>query len=323
MARKNPFATLMDGSAEAAPQPALDYTIKGASRSILSSIDEMALRADKFLEGETIVELDPELVDPSFIEDRLEDDPAEYEALLVAIKEGGQNSPILVRPHPKSSGRYMIVFGHRRWKVAKELRRPVRAVVKELTDQAHAVTQGQENSARANLSFIEKAVFASRLSGLHYDNDNATVLSALSVDRSTLSKMLSVTDMPQEILRAIGPAKGVGRDRWYELKLLLERPSNLERAIEYARGPSFASLSSDQRFVSLVAEVKSGTRTAKAVTQKRVRKWAAEDKAVSVDISTDGKHFKFDLKAKDAVKFGEFISENLTSLYAAFRDTAK
>jgi ParB family chromosome partitioning protein len=62
MARKNPFAGIMDNEGEKAKSPvALDYTIKGASRSIISSIDEMASHADKLLEGETIVDVDPEL----------------------------------------------------------------------------------------------------------------------------------------------------------------------------------------------------------------------------------------------------------------------
>lgn len=60
MARKNPFATIMDSDGKPAERPvALDYTIKGASRSIISSIDEMAAHADKLAEkAETIVEND-------------------------------------------------------------------------------------------------------------------------------------------------------------------------------------------------------------------------------------------------------------------------
>ena len=85
MARKNPFANLM----EEKPTDngvALDYTIKGASRSIMSSIDELAERADRLLEGETMVELDTDLVDASFVRDRLEEDPQEFADLLGAIR---------------------------------------------------------------------------------------------------------------------------------------------------------------------------------------------------------------------------------------------
>ena len=68
MARKNPFASLLDDGGKAREaQPAVDYAMKGASRSILSSIDEMAARADKLIEGETIIDLDPDSsISPSF-----------------------------------------------------------------------------------------------------------------------------------------------------------------------------------------------------------------------------------------------------------------
>ena len=65
-----------------------------------------------------------------------------------------------------------------------------------MKDHEHVIAQGQENSARANLSFIEKAIFAANLARLHYDEDNTVILTALSIDRTTLSKMLSVAALP-------------------------------------------------------------------------------------------------------------------------------
>lgn len=62
MARKNPFANVMSDTPTDSNRAVLDYTIRGASKSILNSIDEMAARADKLLEGETVIELDPDLV---------------------------------------------------------------------------------------------------------------------------------------------------------------------------------------------------------------------------------------------------------------------
>ena len=103
MARKNPFAAIMDSDGKPAESPvALDYTIKGASRSIISSIDEMAAHADKLLEGETIVEIDPDLVDESFAKDRVNIDKSDYETdyrqVLYSIRQSGQNTPALIRP---------------------------------------------------------------------------------------------------------------------------------------------------------------------------------------------------------------------------------
>ena len=319
MARKNPFASLMDDRQSSEGQVALDYTIKGASRSIISSIDELSQRADKLLQGETVVELDPATIDASFVRDRMEDDEQEFADLLNAIRERGQDSPILVRPHPSQSGRYMAVFGHRRIRVARELGRPVRAVVKDIKDRDHVVAQGQENTARANLSFIEKALFAGELARLSYDNDNTIVLAALSVEKATLSKMLAVASMPGDLLQIIGAAKGIGRDRWYELKMLLDKPANLTLAREFVDTDEFKGLSGDDRFNRLLAALKGGRKVTKAIAPRNSRQWMPADRAVKVDIKSDGRSYTLSLKAKDAVGFGEFISDNLAQLYADYQ----
>lgn len=318
MARKNPFANLMADKPANDGAVALDYTIKGASRSIINSIDELAERAEKLLEGETVVELDPAVIDDSFVRDRIEDDPKEFAELVDAIRERGQGSPVLVRPHPQQTGRYMVVFGHRRVRAARELGRKVRAVVKAMQDRDHVVAQGQENSARANLSFIEKAVFASKLNKLNYDSDSATTLAALSIDRATLSKMLSVAGLPSSLLDAIGGARNVGRDRWYELKQMLEKPSILEKALAFIDSAELTTMSSDERFNALVAHLK-GSRKSASKIKPAARNWFPTDKSVSVDIRSDGKNYVLALKARDAVGFGEFISANLDALYDDFR----
>ncbi len=325
MARKNPFANLLDDSKPRETEPALDYAMKGASRSILSSIGEMAARADKLVEGETIIDLDPESVDVSFVQDRIAADEEEFNELLEAIRERGQDSPILVRPHPSKAGRYMVVFGHRRLRAAALLGRKVRAVVKEMKDQEHVVAQGQENSARANLSFIEKAFFAANLARLHYDEDNAIILAALAADRTTLSKMLSVAGLPGEVLQAIGAAKGVGRDRWYELKILLEKPSSYEAALKAIREDGFSILSSDDRFNALMARLKTAKLSARTRSEPRKRNWVPEDGSLSAEMTAEGKRFTLALKAKgtDAKAFGEYLSENLAQLYEAFRQDKK
>ena len=69
---------------------------------MIRSIDELAKQADRYLEGEKVIEIDPKLIDGSFVSDRMEDDTEQYKELLEAIKERGQDSPVLVRPHPSS-----------------------------------------------------------------------------------------------------------------------------------------------------------------------------------------------------------------------------
>ncbi len=318
MARKNPFMNVMSEEAPDNSKAILEYTNKGASKSLIHSLDEMAAQADRFLEGETVVELDPAVIDGSFVRDRLEDDKADFDELLAAIRDRGQDTPILVRPHPSAAGRYMVVFGHRRLRAAKALERKVRTVVKDLNDSDHLVAQGQENSARANLSFIEKAMFAAEIIRRQFDGDNAIVLSALSIDRATLSKMLAVSTIPKRVLDAVGAAKGIGRDRWYELKSLLERPTTLEKVLDFIETGDFKAKDGDERFNALLSFGKAVGKQARPKAT-RTHKWSSDDKAVSADIRADGKTYTFALKAKDAAGFGDFIADNLADLYRAYR----
>ena len=201
----------------------------------------------------------------------------------------------------------------------------VRAVVKEMKDHEHIIAQGQENSARANLSFIEKAFFAANLARLHYDEDNAIILTALTIDRATLSKMLSVAGLPGEILQAVGAAKGVGRDRWYELKLLLEKPSSYEAALRVISEDCFSSLSSDDRFNALMVRLKTAKISTRAHSEPQKRSWAPEDGSLAAEMTAEGKRFTLALKARgtDAKAFGEYLSKNLAHLYEAFRQDTR
>ncbi|GGB06269.1 putative replication protein B [Brucella endophytica] len=327
MARKNIFGNLMQAETPDSAEdnvPESGFLKFGAAKSISSSIDELARQASKLTEGETIVEIDPDLIDGSFITDRMKADDEAYHELLAAIRERGQDTPVLVRPHPEKSGRYMIVFGHRRLRVARELGRPVRAVVKALADIDHIVAQGQENAARANLTFIERVLFAERLERLGYGRE--TIQSALSVDYQTLSKMLTIPKtIPAELIEAIGPAKGVGRDRWLELRKLIERPKNTETALAFATSPEFAEAEQDQRFELLFNHLNGASKkpVKKAIQPRPTRAWSAADNRVTGDIRNTGKSFNLALKARDAGRFGEYLAANLDRLYSEFRQTEK
>lgn len=313
MARKNLLAGLMDQD-DTTDTPA--YPMRGASKTMIRSIDELAKQAEKLMEGETIVDIDPDTIDGSFVTDRMEDDSEQFQDLLRAMQERGQDSPILVRPHPQTDGRYQIVFGHRRVRAARQLGRPVRAVIKALDDRTHVIAQGQENSARANLTFIERAAFAKRLEDLGYDRE--TIMSALSANAASVSKMMSVTDrIPAGIIERIGSAASIGRERWVELSLLIGRPSNLTTANDILDAEDTMSLDSSARFNALMAGLKT---TAKRVTKSVATgtTWASADSSISAQIKSDSSGFSLSLKAGNGAKFGRFLADNLDALYDRF-----
>lgn len=326
--------TAVNSAAPAAPIPA-PRSGRGAFGMMSRAADEMATKVEaaqeiekKLLAGETVIELDPEQMDSSFVLDRMEQDDVRLHELVEAIRERGQDSPILVRPHPTSENRFQIVFGHRRVRAAKLLGRPVRAVVKPLSDHEHVVAQGQENSARADLSFIERALFAAKLAESGFDNQ--TVMTALSVNKTVVSKMASVTkQIPVAIIEAVGAARGVGRDRWYDLSLKFRVGNNPEMAASYVQQNKFLESDSDGRFNSLfdyLPAEEDTTNTSSARQDKpqaNARSWMPADNSLSVTMKATGKAFTLALKDKDGTRFGDWISQNLEELYRAFRETEK
>ena len=320
MARKNLLANVTGPETSKADHDARsEYASRGASRSMMLSIEEMAENAKKMIDGEAIISLDPHLIDDSFVSDRLEDDPDEFDALKQGIEKDGQLQPVLVRPHPEASGRFMIVFGHRRTRAARELGIPVRAVVKKLEAIAHIVAQGQENSRRANLSFIEKSLFAAKLFSMGQSKE--TIKSALSVDDTLLSRMLSVVEgVPAPFIEAIGAAKSVGRDRWEELKKLLAHPRNGEIAREVIETEVFRSAASGDRFGMLLTELKRVRKvTRKVAAPSGAGAWTADDQRVAASYRKSGKAFSLSLTSQDAGAFGDFISSRLEALYRDFK----
>lgn len=353
MARRNvfenvmkPVATLPEAEANTAAlpssQPAMPSGAKfGAAKSISSSIDELARQANRVILGEHIVEIDPALIDTSFVADRMEDTSQEgqgsFNELLNAIRERGQDSPVLLRPTPEMPGRFQIVFGHRRVRVARELMRPVRAVVKSIKDIDLVLAQGQENAARSNLSFIERVLFAHRLAEMGYERE--VIRSALAVDYQSLSKMLTIPKaIPAEIIDAIGSAKSVGRDRWLELRKLLERPGRADVALALCKDNAFSALSSDDRFASLFALVvqePSGRKVTSGAASK-IKKaimpaalgWHSSDRAISAKISRSGSNLTLVLNLPKPVKsepgdFGDYVSKRLEDLYLSFQKERK
>jgi ParB family chromosome partitioning protein len=138
------------------------------------------------------------------------------EEFVASIRDHGQRTPILLRPHPDATGRYQIAFGHRRYRALKILGRPVKALVKPLTDDELVVAQGQENQSRLDLSYIERAMFATRLESRQFQRN--VICSALNIDKTEVSRMISVvTGLPDELIEAIGPAQKTGRRKWMDL----------------------------------------------------------------------------------------------------------
>ena len=238
MARKDLLKNLMTAEprkAEATPLPRSD---RGAIGAVTKSINELKNRA--------IIDVPADVIDNAGLSDRLDDDTDGIRALTESIREYGQQVPVLLRHSPNYEGRYDVVFGRRRVRALQALGLPVKAMLRTLSDRDLVVAQGQENTARKDLSFIEKANFARQMVSAGYERK--LICDTLSIDKTVISRMLSVTDaIPEDLIRAIGAAPAAGRDRWLALADRV-KDRTLSDLIQASRGAD-----SNARFAAVLA----------------------------------------------------------------------
>jgi ParB family chromosome partitioning protein len=201
-----------------------------------------------------VLEIDPALIDPSPIRDRMESDPADEQSLRGSILEMGQQIPVLLRPSEKEGGRYVTVFGHRRVAALRALDRKVKAIVANINEHDALVVQGVENAERRDLTFIEKARFAKRLSeaGLTYERIGV----ALGTAKTHVSDMIKVSRvLPDFVIDAIGRAPTLGAPRWKQLAESIEEAgaSAVKTCKTVVRGEIFAASDAETRFRAFAA----------------------------------------------------------------------
>lgn len=203
-------------------------SVIGATQRSIAELREERDQLRVLVDAGGVREIDASLVDPSHFRDRMpDDDDADFEGFRARFAQEGQKVPAEVRVHPDVPGRFQLVFGHRRWRAARELGVPLRAIVVAKSDVEVAVSQGIENAERQDLSWIERARFAATLdqAGLKARDIRA----ALGIDDPELARFRMVLRaLPSEVIEAIGRAPKAGRPRWVEMaKLADEFPARV------------------------------------------------------------------------------------------------
>lgn len=313
------------GSDQVAPdetrQP-VQRVASGAVRSLKDTFSEVERDYEELKQqvanGEFPVELDPALVDASPFADRFADqDVAAVEALKSSIQDHGQEIPVLVRPHPSAAGRYQIAYGHRRVRATSELGMKVKAYVRDLDDDRLVVAQGIENSAREDLTFIERASFALKLEDGGFQR--ALIQAALSVDRQEVHKLISVARaVPAWLVNSIGRAPKIGRPRWQELADLFKVGDTEQKARLATEDKSFTHKDTDDRFMSVLRAAKAvGVKTLSASPSRLVAK--STDGLEIATLAVGAKRCKIEMNRDRDEAFAKFVMDQLPALYANFR----
>ena len=296
MARKDLLKGLMgDGpkseGSSLPPRPA-----KGAIGAVSKSIAE--------LRGRALVEVPADMIDDAGLKDRLDEDADGIAALAESIREHGQQVPVLLRHSPNYEGRYEVVYGRRRVAALRLLRGKVTAMVRDLNDRELIVAQGQENTARRDLSFIEKANFARQMVAQGFERK--IVCEALHIDKTVVSRMLNVADaVPEAVIRLIGAAPAAGRDRWMALAERIGDTSE-QRIAELAQGDT-----SDARFQAVF----DGLAPQKPKARPAPRPLTGSDGAVLGQVKPSAKGAR--LTVTDP-QFGDWLAARMQEIHREF-----
>lgn len=320
---RNLFAAGPDVVPTAETRQPMQRVASGAVRSLKDTFSEVERDYEELkrrvAEGALPIDLDPSLIDPSPFADRFADqDLSAVEALKTSFREHGQEIPILVRIHPSETGRYQIAYGHRRVRAANELGIKVKAYVRELGDDRLVVAQGIENSAREDLTFIERSIFALKLEDGGFDR--TLIQMALSVDRQEASKLINVgRAVPGWLTEAIGRAPKIGRPRWQELADILKADGVDVKARKATNDKSFRHKSSDDRFIAVLSAVKAVDKP------NSVRPTALIAKSVDGEeiatLAVTGKVCKIQIDRDRDEAFAKFVMDRIPDLYENFRKT--
>ena len=160
-----------------------------------------ALLADSLAQGDELLEVDIDLIEPNPDQPRSHFNEIKLEELAQSIRVNGLVQPILLRR--VSSGRYQLVAGERRWRAAQRAGlHKVNAVIRSIPDAKLLELALIENIQRQELNPIEEALAYQRLIqalGLTQDE----VAHRVGKDRSSIANYLRLLKLPEKIQKML------------------------------------------------------------------------------------------------------------------------
>lgn len=168
--------------------------------------------------------------------------PDNCRELIDAIaEEGGNLIPVVVRPRPVGSDRpYELLVGNRRRFAVEWLNRNGRpeirlnALVVDLSDEEAFRLADIENQPREDIAELDRARGYRRALELYYDGVQSRMADALRLSNSQLSRMLSLAELPPEIVNAFASTDELRVRHSEILAPLLRRPEHRDAIIEEA-----------------------------------------------------------------------------------------
>jgi ParB family chromosome partitioning protein len=170
-------------------------------RGLAALLGEAAVQMP--VQGEAIRQVPLDLLEPNPYQPRSTMDPAALGELTESIRLRGILQPLLIRPHPASTGRYQIVAGERRWRAAGAAGlHEVPALVREMADTEAAAVALVENLQRQDLNAMDEAEGYSRLLS-QFGLTQEAMGQAIGKSRSHITNTLRLLTLPERLKDAL------------------------------------------------------------------------------------------------------------------------
>lgn len=282
------------------PAPAKVAKLPGSVGGLRDSLREIT--------ANSIRDIEPDRIDMDGLRDRLVLDDESVADLAESIRKHGQQVPIMVRPSGQPD-RYRIVYGRRRLAAIRRVGGTVKAIVRTLDDDASLIAQGQENNLRLDPSFIEKSLFIKEMQEAGYKP--GVIQDALGLTRQGISNhRVVIEQLPEDLVRLIGPAHGVGRRQWSDLAAFSDKVPLVDIAQE-ALSALPDTTPSAERFQAVLAACAGRVRSARSDTRPGQTTVVTDESGKPVGtVRSDGKHVAIKVARKNNPEFSQWLEDH-------------
>lgn len=178
-----------------------------------------------------ITEIDTKKILNWKFHDRPSNELGDIKELAKEFKIIGQQQPCIVRPIKDKNEYYEIIAGERRWLAAREANIKLKVIILDLNDNEAAIIQIAENKNRKDLSDYAKGISYAQL----INNSIITqkdLKDKLNISSQKISKLLSYTKIPKEVLSSIDNLSKVSATTAEKIKQLCNKGEDYINAVK-------------------------------------------------------------------------------------------
>jgi ParB family chromosome partitioning protein len=153
--------------------------------------------APRQAEGEAVIGIPLDRIEPNPYQTRSHVDPVYLEELAASVRTYGVFQPVLVRPG--QDGKYVLIAGECRWKASQlAAKATIPAIVRQVSNQQAAEITIVENLQREDLNCMDEARAFARLSQEFHLTQEQIALRT-GCERSTVGNYLRLLKLPAEV----------------------------------------------------------------------------------------------------------------------------